>query len=456
MYYLLMWSLLVALASGAGLLPAEMPNEPLLKEGLEFADAGQIELALISYDRYKQEHPQDPRPYLYSGLVLISSGQTKDAGMELDLAAGLKPSDPELVYDLAKALDRIGSSRTAFQLLDETEDTDRLSVDALLLLARLHLRLRQFDMALAILDMHEKLADPKLEEVGLLRGEILTEAGQLERAMEAFEAVTSSNPGSAPAFYGLMRVCALGNNPEAARDMGSKAVNLDPTEPKHLQLLGAVEKDLGLYEESILHLKESLVHGGDPLDIYFHLGDALRKKGAKSEAQEAMAKYQDLLEERRKEQEITQLVNEAQQLLDIGLVGEARASLMKVLEIEPEHWLSHNLLSKIYLSSGRPRLAHEQLQIMERLAPRSSEGYLLLAYYWYDRKNYIEARKSAEKSKALRPGNSDLRNLLGNVYYSLQEKQLALAEYKAAMRLAPDRTEFQINYDSLAKKLGRE
>ena len=85
--------------------------------------------------------------------------------------------------------------------------------------------------------------------------------------------------------------------------------------------------------------------------------------------------------------------------------------------------------------------------------PETSEGNFLEAFYWYGESNYLEALKFAEKSKMLRPGDAELRNLLGNIYFGLGRNAEALKEYEAAMKLAPDRDVFKANYQSLAAKV---
>jgi Tfp pilus assembly protein PilF len=59
----------------------------------------------------------------------------------------------------------------------------------------------------------------------------------------------------------------------------------------------------------------------------------------------------------------------------------------------------------------------------------------------------------AAKAKALQPSYPDLRNLLGNIYYALGELEKAKEEYSSAMNLAPGRSEFRLNFESVSRKL---
>jgi len=88
---------------------------------------------------------------------------------------------------------------------------------------------------------------------------------------------------------------------------------------------------------------------------------------------------------------------------------------------------------------------------MAELDPESVEGSYLLASYWYQRRDYPQARLHAEKAKARYPGSGSLRNLLGNIYMALRQPDEAIQEYAAAVRLNPERSDFSSNYESLLK-----
>ena len=88
---------------------------------------------------------------------------------------------------------------------------------------------------------------------------------------------------------------------------------------------------------------------------------------------------------------------------------------------------------------------------MEEIDPDSVVGNFLMAKYWYGRKDFERALGYAEKVESSRPGNSELRNLLGDIYQGLGQKEKALREYQAAVRLAPDRADFRENLKKLER-----
>jgi len=95
------------------------------------------------------------------------------------------------------------------------------------------------------------------------------------------------------------------------------------------------------------------------------------------------------------------------------------------------------------LDAGDIKSAYPLLEKLEQIKPDSPIGNFLMARYWFEQKDFTQARVYAEKVKTSRPDNSELRALLGDIYLALSEKQKALEEYRAAADLAPERRDFR-------------
>lgn len=428
-------------------------------QGLEVLEKGDYDRALVLLDCFKQQDPKDPEAFLYSGLALKRAGRLKDAEIEFNESINLQPREPRVVLPLARAVDEMGYPQVASSLLAGLHSAGQLDQEDLRLLADLLFRQQKLDEALKVLKEHSPRTPEEKNRRLLLEGEIEMRMGNLEEALVAFETVAQDQPGNAQAFFGLAQTSYRGNNPEAAERMAREALDREPDNASFYHVLGMACLRLEKTEEAIRYLERAVQLEPETARFYFDLGDAYRRAGEREKAREALVRYQTLHREeenrRNRAQRVLQLNNQAQQELQSGAIAQAVATFQRVLEADPDDWTAHNFLAKIYLSSGRGALGLTHAQKLLELDAESSEAHYLMAFYWSQRRDYQRARTFAERSKDLRPGDPNLRNLLGNIYFALKEQEKALEEYAAAMRLAPDLSEFRMNYEALAARLGR-
>jgi tetratricopeptide (TPR) repeat protein len=431
-------------------------GEEILSRGQQLAADGQTDEALLAFDRFKQRHPRDFRPFLYSGLTMLEAGRPKDAILELDEAANRNPEGNEHILAYSQAKSELGRFGDAIQLLSEFEDSSDLDPEALWLLADLYYRQKKHQEGLRILDKYaaRKPDDPRTQ---LRRGQFLILAEKFEDALTALEEAKWANPFNPVIHFDMASTLVYGNNFEAAKKVISDAVVLDPGNPEYLHLQGIIHEKLSEHEEAIRSLELASQSPEAFSRIYFDLGNALRNAGQVEESRKVLKRYREIYRaeqsDRNRALKVQALINQGQLQISGGKVSEARSSFLRALDEDPSNFWAHNMLAKIYMSSGTPFLARRHLDEIQQLDPETSEGNFLEAFYWYSDSNYAEALRFAEKSKALRPGDAELRNLLGNIHFRMGRSAEALREYEAAMRLAPERDAFKANYKSLAGKV---
>jgi tetratricopeptide (TPR) repeat protein len=422
-----------------------------LDRGLRLAAEGRVAEALEAFDLFKQEHPADLRPYLLTARTLIDAGRVRDAAEELREALDNPPGDGAQALQLAELLRRSGHPVPASHVLEESRRRTSLPRDALWLLAELFLEQHRFDEALALLaDLARTDADRY--RLSQLRGRVLLEKNDLEEALEAFEAAAEANPRSGDAFHGLSKVSFLGNNPEAALRMSRYAVDLEPENPIFLYQLGVVLKASEQLSEAIETLERARALGADAFGITFDLGDAYRRAGRTDKAAEVLREYQGMLEARRRDQELVQLENAGSEALERERLDVARSSFLQMLDLDPDNLTAHNRLAKIHLSQGRVAQARTHLDRLLRDEDGRAEAHFLYALTWIEQRDADKALEHALKSKALRPGNPQLRNLLGNLYFARSEVDKAVVEYGAAKNLEPANPAFRANYEAARRR----
>lgn len=447
------WIVLLAVAAFQLQAATRAETDHLLTQGESLAVRGDVDGALAAFADLKRRQPNDVRPYVAGIRVLLSAGRTRDAEAEASDALRIRELTPDQAVELALLLQEMGNPVAVSGVLERITPRRRLGAEGMLLLAASYREQRRLDEALAVLDELEASAGERSAEVYLERGITLLEKGELEKSMSAFETALELEPTSAKAYHGLSRVCLLGNNPEAALRMAEEAVRLFPTEPLYRFQLGLAHKALGNYAEAVRVLEEADRAGADAFSIAFELGDVLRRLGDREAAQRELERYRDLLDEKRKNQEIRQLEDEMESAPAEGRPQAALAAALKILEREPDHWAAHNRAAKLYLARGEAAAATIHIENLLRIDPNVSESHFLAALARQAAGDTTGALRYALEARRLRPGEAAVHNFLGNLYYRLGQTEEAIREYRAAAELAPEETGYRMNLAAAERRL---
>ena len=136
--------------------------------------------------------------------------------------------------------------------------------------------------------------------------------------------------------------------------------------------------------------------------------------------------------------------------IKISTVGATfRVNLFIVKNPDRMNAVKLSIDGAVFLAQGDWQKAGPHLEKMETLEADSVVGNYLIARHWFLRKDFARARNYAEKVKQSRPAHAELRNLLGQIYLGLGQRELSLREFEEAVRLAPGRADFRANVSKL-------
>lgn len=444
-----------------GALQVDQAQEWLTK-GNQLIAEGHFSEAVAVFSRYKQMAPEDPRPYFFSGVALTQAGHLSAAAAELDEAVRLEPNKPEYNLFHANVLTRLGHQTLASEALvvfEENEVVNQMPTAWLWLLSDTYYRLGKNDDALRVLELLSK-RNPEDPRNDLNRGQVYIAKGNYDRARKFVEQSIEKKPAdNALAYFELGKILHQQNKMTSAKKAFLEAVHQDGTNPEYLFQLGLECLALGELEEAIKYLERAEASAPDFPKIYYGLGRAYQKKGDRAKAETYLKKFQEISSaQRRKEDQsrrAERLIRRGEEELDQRNTAKARSLFEQALQADPDNWDAHGYLAEMFLASGAWQLARQHLVRMEEMDPESAVGNYLMATYWYQRKEFERAHDYAERVKSARPGNAKLRNLLGNIYIELGQEKNALEEYEAAVRLAPDRTDYQLNLQTLKRRIGK-
>lgn len=429
-------------------------------QGKQLIQAGRFHDALVLFRRVKQRLPKDPRPYFYSGLARMQTGDLSAAASELSEAVRLGPDKAEYSLFLASALTRLRQKDQALKNLarfESTETVGQLTPAWMWLLADTYYRSDQPDSALRVLDVLEKRT-PRDAKIDLNRGEACVIKGQLELARKHFERSIEKQPENNPAaHYELGKLLHQLNEIPAARKSLETAVRQAPHDPQYLYKLALVCQALNQNADALQYLHRAEASGPQYPEIFYALGRAYQKTGNSTQAEAYLKKFQQSNAATRKQrdqnQELGKLVAQGEAQLDRGNAAEARRLFEEALKVEPNDWSAHGYLAEMFLDSVDWQQSYPHLARMEAVDPDSVVGNYLMARYWYRSQNTAQALDYAERARALRPANAELRNLLGQIYSQLGKHTQALKEFEEAVKLAPGEPDYQDNLKTLQNKL---
>ena len=461
-------SLAVAVVLGQALVSfGEPPDDPAraedtLKQGIDLLASRRVHESLEAFSRYKQKNPQDARPYFYSGIAWTEVGRLSPAASEFQEAVRLGPERPEYRVYQAHVLARLKQNRAAsaaLAIFGKDEAPKRLTTAWLKLLGDTYFRLERTDDSLRILDLLEERT-PQDPDINLNRGRIYVSLAKFDVALGLFRRSIAKSSHNPIAHFEVGKILYERNQAAEAKNALLEAVRQDPTNPQYFQKLGDALLALGEVDEAIEYLIRALPYSSAFPRVYYSLGRAYHRKGNRDKRDEYLKKFQELNSaERRKEDHdrgVERLIAQGEAKLDEGNPEDARALFEQAVKEGPDRWEPHGYLAEMFVSSGNLDRAYVHLVRMEQIDPESVVGNYLTAKYWYLRKEYERARDYAKKVKRSRPGHPELRALLGGIYRELGESDLAVAEFEAAVRLAPDRADFRKQLENLAGRKDEE
>jgi tetratricopeptide (TPR) repeat protein len=433
-------------------------TEERLAEGKKLIAERRFDEAIAAFKRVKQAVPEDPRAYFFSGIALAEAGQLSAAAAELNEAVRLDPAQPEYALSQANVLTRLGQKALAVKALavfDNEGYTQRLTAAGLWLLADINYRLGKNQDSLRVLQLLASRT-PNDSRIDFHRGQVYKIMGNLDLAQEAFAQSIKSSADNPAAYFELGRILEQRNDMKASKEALLEAVRLDGANPEFLHELGAVCLALGEVDAAIGYLERAEPSGAAFPKIYYALGQAYQRKGDRAKAAKYLTKVQETnLAQRKKEVrdhgELT-LITLGEKQLEQGNTAEARALFEEVLQANPDNWHAHEYLARMLLSSGERQRAHPHLLKMEQIDSHSVEGSYLMALYCYQNEEFARAVTYADRARSVQPGYAEVRNLLGNIYLKLAQPEKALEEYRAAVHLAPARSDFRANLENALEK----
>lgn len=315
----------------------------------------------------------------------LQAGNKKDLSLLIPLARIQVRQSPRVAIDFAEILFSGGFRKETVDLMNRVIAASPNNFDALLLLAKSEISLKDLTNAKTHLVRAEKIR-PDSAELFFTRSLLENEEGKYQAAYESLEkslSFNSNNPGSLAQYVLVaLRVGQAGRAIKAAE----KLLTLQPENPEFLYLYGIATLQTNNFQKA----EESLAKYAEarPADSRGCLALGL-----------AYAAQNDKLE-------------------------TARQQMQKCLEIDPQNFEAAFQLGLSYKTAGDAAKAAEYFERTVKLAPNYTTALRELGTVYLQTGAEAKARPLLEKAVQLNPNDADTHFQLSRLYNILGEREL--------------------------------
>lgn len=340
-----------------------------------------------------------------AGEAYLQSGDTKQAEALFQRAAKLKPDDPRIRTAVALTQLNKGQTESALAELESIAASDKSALADLALVSA-HLRKKEFDKALKVVDGLEK-KQPDKPLAPMLRGRVLALNKDADGARKSFERALQLDPLYFPAAAGLTALDLAAGKGEESRRYFDKLLAAAPDNAAAKQALAVLLVRTGNTGDEVAKLLSEVVKT-NPSDVraqlmlinfYLERGDHKPAIAAARDASTAVADQPDLLlalgraylAANDTQQAVTtfnrmitvqpksalpHLAMAEAQLAMKDRAGAAR-SLKRALELEPKLVRAQRGLVSIALADKQPSVALEGARALQKQFPAEAVGWVL-------------------------------------------------------------------------------
>ncbi|MEP6786874.1 MAG: tetratricopeptide repeat protein [Acidobacteriota bacterium] len=319
------------------------------------------------------------------------SGDAKNFDTLMPVAKALAGQHPSVAVKFAEVLSKAGRPKEMADLLRLVVAAWARNADALLLLAKAEILLKDFAKAKAHLEQAEKI-EPVSAELFFAKGILESEQGNYTGSLGLLERSLAGDPNNTEALRQFVITSMRANQAGKAVRAADKLIALKP----------------------------------DDLEFLYLYGAASLQNNDLQNAENALEKF------------LSARPSDARGCLALGLtfaaqpdrLTEARRQLGKCLETNPNHFEAAYQLGLSYKAQGDSAKAIEYLELAVTLSPDYASALRDLGAVYLRTGGEAKARPVLEKAAALNPNDADTHFQLSRLYNLIGEPELAKKHLK--------------------------
>jgi putative PEP-CTERM system TPR-repeat lipoprotein len=342
--------------------------------------------------------PNDPGVLRLAGEVAFATGDVAKAAEYYDQAATGEKENAAVRTRLGQLRLASGDAERAMKDFEAASLMDPTQFQADLALIATHLRMREYDKALAAVDALEK-KQPKSAVPWNVRGVVQTARGDMKGARASYSKALELQPSFVVAARNLARLDIADNNPGAAKKRMEDILAREPSNESALASLAEIEAATGGSKESVA---------------------AILERGVKTNPNSPGMRLALITFYTR--------VNDPKAAL---AAAQAAASVL------PNDLRITDTLGVLQQATGDTKGAIETFGRLVEQAPQSPAAQLRLASAQLAAKDYDGSIASLRKADQLRPDSSETRRQIVAVQIAAGRIDDALAEARTVQKARP-------------------
>ena len=373
----------------------ELTIDQALQQGVAAHKEGKLQDAERLYRAILQAQPNHPDANHNLGVLAVAVGKPLEAIPLFKLALEASPQIEQFWLSYLDALIKVERFNEANRVLVEGERSGVCS--------------DKLDAIKQRLKGGSSGAEPPQDQLNNLLEHYQT--GKLEEAEELAELLTQQFPNHPFAWKLLGAVLKQAGRANESLLPMQKSVELSPKDAEAHNNLGIILKELGRLNEAEASYRQAIALGPDYAEAHYNLGIILK---------------------------------------ELGRLDEAEASYRQAIALKPDYPEAHYNLGGTLKELGRLDEAEATLKQATALKPDHAEAHYNLGIALQELGSLDEAEASYRQVIALRPDHAEAHYNLGNTLKKLRRLDESFSSYVRAINLKAD---FDGAYSSLGSAL---
>lgn len=369
---------------------------------------------------------QDPQLFALAGELYMQAGDFTKATEYFAKASALAPKEAQLHTALGLSKLALGENDLAVAEMETAVNLDAKSPKAGVLLVLTHLRLKEYDKALAAAKVIEK-EQPDDPLGHNLKGAAYLGKNDTAAARASFEKAISIQPTNFPAVVNLVRLDLQEKKPDVAKKRLEAFLDKDKKNIQAMTALAALAQSQGQTKEVTDWLERASNENPDALQPAMMLAAHYLRIGEK---QKALTLAQKLQGSNPGNPEVLDILAQAQ--FANGDKPAALETYNKLAAIKPDSALAQFRIASIHMAMQNQSAASDALKKSLTLQPDYLDAQLALATLEVRKENYdgaIAITRQIQKQRAKSPVGYVME---GDVLMAQKKPALAVKAYEQA------------------------